>query len=172
MIRIAAEKDIYPVSATYQKLLIYEAEHQNNSNWKLGIYPTIQVPNEKVPKREMYVLEENKTICASMVLNHDQADEYQEIPWLYKAEPGEVLVIHTLCIPPEMAGRGYGSAMVKFAQEYAREHGYKVIRLDTYAHNEPAKHLYLKWGFRIAGYGQILLQGLIDEEQVYLEYQV
>lgn len=45
-------------------------------------------------------------------------------------------------------------------------------RMEKYAHNEPAKKLYLHNGFRIAGYGRILLQGLIDEEQVYLEYEV
>lgn len=104
-----------------------------------------------------------------MVLNQDQALEYESIPWKYKATKDKVLVIHTLCIPPSKAGNGYGRAMVEFAKDYALKHGCKAIRLDTYAHNEPAKRLYQKLGFIISGYGTILLQGLIKEDQVYLE---
>jgi ribosomal protein S18 acetylase RimI-like enzyme len=62
--------------------------------------------------------------------------------------------------------------MVEYAKALAAENGCAVIRLDTFAHNEPARNLYLRNGFRIAGYGRILLQGLIDEEQVYLECEV
>lgn len=126
----------------------------------------------KVPAGEMFVLEERDSICASMVLNHDQAEEYKDIPWSFAADESQVLVIHTLCIPPDKAGHGYGGEMVRFAEEYAKKSGCTVIRIDTFAHNEPVKSLYRKNGFRIAGYGHILLQGLIPEEQVYLERRV
>lgn len=169
MIRLATTDDIKAIENTYTELLTFEQEHTSNSNWKLGIYPTIKVPKEKVPTKTMFVLEDNHEICASMVLNQDQALEYESIPWKYEATKDKVLVIHTLCIPPSKAGNGYGRAMVEFAKDYALKHGCKVIRLDTYAHNEPAKRLYQKLGFIISGYGTILLQGLIKEDQVYLE---
>lgn len=118
----------------------------------------------------MYVLEDG-AICASMILNQEQAPKYKSIDWLYPAGKSDVLVIHTLCIPPSKAGRGYGRKMVSFAKELAAKNGCAVIRIDTYAHNEPAKRLYQKCGFRISGYGPTLLQRLIQEDQVYLEYQ-
>ena len=90
----------------------------------MDLYPTVAVPKDKVPTGTMYVLEENGEICASMVLNHEQSEEYKEIDWKYLADAENILVIHTLCIPPRKAGLGYG---------------------------------------------QILLRGLIKEEQVYLE---
>ncbi len=120
----------------------------------------------------MYVLEEEGEICASMILNHFQAEEYKEINWIYPGEGEEILVIHTLCIPPQKAGRGYGQQMVDYAKEFARELGCKAIRIDTYAHNEPAKSLYKKNGFRIAGYYESLLEGLIKEELAFLEYKI
>lgn len=169
MIRKAEEKDIQNIADTYTRLLTYEQEHGSNSGWKLNLYPTIEVPQQAVPTGNMYVLEENGEICASMILNSEQAEEYTEISWLYPASDEQVLVIHTLCIPPEKAGRGYGTAMLNFAKEYGREHGMTVIRMDTWLHNEPAKKLYLKNGFQIAGTGKILLHGVIDEDQVYLE---
>ncbi len=172
MIRKAKMTDIAAIADTYTALLTHEQQYGGHSNWKLDVYPTIAVPEAKVPTGTMYVLEENDEVCASMVLNHDQAKEYAEIEWQYPGEGDRVLVIHTLCIPPQKAGHGYGRQMVEYAKRYAAEVGCTTIRIDTYAHNEPAKRLYLNNGFRIAGYGQILLQGLIEEEQVYLECEV
>lgn len=172
MIRLANQNDIQAIADTYTELLLYEQKHGRSSNWQMGVYPTIKIPVENIPLGTMYVLEENQKICASMVLNQFQPDEYREIGWHFSAPDNDVLVIHTLCIPPSMAKHGLGKQMVAFAKKYALEHGYRVIRIDTYAHNEPAKNLYLKNGFRIAGYGKMTLQGLIEEDQVYLEIKL
>lgn len=91
------------------------------------MYPTVEVPKNKVPTGTMYVLYEKGELCASMVLNHEQAPEYVDIPWRYAAEGKQVLVIHTLCIPPQKAGRGYGRKMVEFAKAYALKQGCTVI---------------------------------------------
>ena len=104
-----------------------------------------------------------------MVLNQNQAAEYASIPWEYEAEPEEVLVLHTLCIPPSKAGRGYGKQMAAYAKKFALDMGCTVMRIDTFSGNEPAKGLYQKNGFRIAGYAQVLHEGVIEEELVYLE---
>jgi hypothetical protein len=45
------------------QLLTYEQQYGSNSNWKLGVYPTIAVPEQKVPAGTMYVLEENGGVC-------------------------------------------------------------------------------------------------------------
>lgn len=127
MIRKAKAADIKAIADTYIALLTYEQQHTSSSNWKLDVYPTIAVPEAKVPTGTMYVLEENGEICASMVLNHDQAEEYAKVKWQYPGEGENILVIHTLCIPPQKAGHGYG---------------------------------------------RILLQDLIAEDQIYLEYEV
>lgn len=170
MIRRAIHRDIAEIAKTYEALFEYEKKAGRSSNWQAGVYPTVHVPERGVSEGTMYVLEEHGNICASMVLNHEQAEEYSLVEWFYPAEEDKVLVIHTLCIPPQKAGRGYGTQMISYAKSFAEKTGCTVIRIDTYAYNEPAKKLYLKNGFRIAGYGSILLQGLIQEEQVYLEY--
>ena len=143
----------------------------------------IVVNTENIPGREYDVIglvtgccimckNIGKDIGASMILNHEQPDEYAAIEWKYVGSKENVLVIHTLCVPPKKAGHGYGQQMVEYAKTMANKMNCATIRIDTYIHNEPAKRLYLHNGFRIAGYGRILLQGLIEEEQVYLEYKV
>lgn len=43
--------------------------------------------------------------------------------WQYPGEGEDVLVVHTLCVPPRFAGHRYGSRMVQYAKEYAAGHG-------------------------------------------------
>ncbi len=120
IIRKAEIKDIPAIDDTYTELLTYEQQHGTTTNWALGVYPTAAVPQEKIPQGTMFVLEDEGKICASMVLNQEQAKEYFDIPWLYPAEAQAVYVIHTLTVPPSAKGRGYGSAMIDFAKDYAR----------------------------------------------------
>ena len=172
MIRKATNIDTEEIARTYEELLHYEERNGSNSNWQLGIYPTIQIPLITIPKGTMYVLEEQGEICASMVLNKEQPIEYQQINWHYLVEADKVMVIHTLCIPPQKAGKGYGNQMVRFSMQLAKEIGCKVIRIDTWAGNKPAVSLYQKIGFRFAGTAHILLHGLIPEEQVFFELRL
>lgn len=172
MIRQAAANDVAAIAATYDQLLQHESQQGSHSNWQQGVYPTADSAGQAVQAGEMYVLEQDGEILASMVLNKNQAAEYQKMPWQYAADDAQVLVIHTLCIPPSHAGQGLASQMLAFAKDFAKNAQCRVIRLDTYAHNEPAKKLYQKHGFRIVGYADALLQGLIPEELVFLEYQL
>lgn len=169
MIRKAVETDIDAVENSYTELLTYEKENGGSSNWVLGVYPTREVAERSCEEGTLYVLEEGTEICASMILNQYQSDDYREMEWMYPADDSEVLVIHTLCIPPSKSGRGYGKKMVRYAIEHARNMNCTVIRLDTWAGNEPAAALYQKFGFRYVGVTDVLLQGLIPEEQVFFE---
>jgi len=171
-IRQATDADIDAVERGYTELLTHEKEHGSNSNWVLGLYPTRAVAEKGLVLKTLYVLEDAGTVRASMVLNGEEAEEYRRIPWPYPAGPGEVLVIHTLCIPPSGARRGFGKAMVEFAIRRAEETGCRVLRIDTWAENKPAISFYGKLVFRLAGKTDILLQVLIPEEQVFLERKV
>ncbi|MBQ6811274.1 MAG: GNAT family N-acetyltransferase [Firmicutes bacterium] len=172
MIRKATPKDIDAIEALYNELFTYEETTKNWSNWQRGIYPTRATAEKTVDLGTMYVLEETGMICASMILNDLQGDFYKEIPWQYPAKDDEVAVIHTLCVSPSQSGKGYASQMLTFAKEQAKERGCKVIRMDTYSGNDPAKALYQKKGFRIVGYIDTLLEGLIAEELAMLEIEL
>lgn len=169
MIRKAIGADIDGIEKGYIELMAHERLHGGCTNWQMGVYPTRAVPEKQIPAGCMYVLEEEGHICASMVLNAVQPEAYAQIPWRYPAKAEAVLVIHTLCVSPSCARKGFGQAMVSFALEEARARGCTVMRLDTYWKNEPAKKLYQKNGFTIAGYADVLHEGLIEEKLVCLE---
>lgn len=170
-IKKAALADVDRIFATYSELLNYESQHGVNTNWKKGVYPVREVPLTKTKAGSMYVLEKEGAIYASMALDSMQSPEYAAINWRYPAPPEKVLTIHALVVQPQNFGQGYGSQMLRFAKDFGSKNGFFVIRIDTWINNEPAKALYLKHGFEIAGYGPITLYGLTQHE-VYLEYKI
>lgn len=172
MIRRALESDIDAVERHYTELLVFEKEHGSRTNWELGVYPTRSVAEKGVTDGTLYVMEEDGELCASMLLNNVQLDAYASIPWEFDAEPDEVLVIHTLCVPPSQAGKGAGKRMVRFALEEAARRGCRVMRLDTWENNEPAANLYRSLGFRYAGKASVLFEGAISENLIFLEKQI
>ena len=172
MIRKALEKDVPAAAANYRELLTYEKENGTNSKWVLDLYPTRETAEKAWQAGTLYVLEEDGEICGSVILNQLQPAEYGPAPWHIPAAPEEVLVIHTLCIPPSRAGHGYGKQFVQFALALAAQQGCKAVRLDTWAGNKPAAALYTKMGFAYVGRANVLLQGVIPEEQIFFDHAV
>lgn len=164
MIRKAGLQDIGQIEKSYTELLLYEQEHVAYTVWKLGVYPTRETAEKSVREGTLYVLEQDGEICASVIANRIQPEEYGSIAWKYQAEPDEVFVIHLLCVRPSKAGCGIGRKMVQFAMEEGKRQNCRTIRLDTGAQNKPAVALYQKLGFELAGTATMAIGGLIAHE--------
>lgn len=161
MIRKAMSQDINQVEKSYMELLLHEQEHGAYTAWKLGVYPTRETAEKGVTDGTLYVMEQNGEICASMIVNKVQPEEYGNIKWRYRVQPDEVLVLHLLCVRPSKAGCGIGKDMVQFAIEEGKRLSCSTIRLDTGAQNKPAAALYRKLGFELAGTTAMSIGGLI-----------
>src|SRR6266508_2072404 len=60
-----------------------------------------------------------------------------------------VASVHQFGVDPQFQGKGLGATLLKFAEDWARAHGYKELALDTPC---PARHLlayYMTHGYRI-----------------------
>ena len=173
MFRPATASDLDTIERHYTELLTHETETgRSTTNWALGVYSTRETAAKAQAEGALYVLEEAGETVASVILNQHQDEFYAEINWQYSAPPEQVLVIHTLCIPPCHAGRGLGRQMVQYAKQHAAAMGCSVIRLDTWAGNTPAARLYQTNGFFLCGRAEVLFQGRIPEELIFLEYQI
>ena len=91
--------------------------------------------------------------------------------WQYPGEGEDVLVVHTLCVPPRFAGHRYGSRMVQYAKEYAagtaaRSSASTPMRITS------RRNACANGADSASQGGAALLQGLMEEEQVYLEYRL
>ncbi len=163
MIRKAAAADLPRIGEIYEAIFDREARGPVYTNWLRGTYPTADSARQALEAGTLYVGEEGGLLWGAVNLNGTQLPEYREIPWAVPAEPGEVGVIHTLCIHPGQSGRGYAKRMVSFCEETARTQGRTVIRLDTWEGNLPANRLYPSLGYRFAGSAKFFFQEYIEE---------
>lgn len=173
MIRKATTQDIDAVERSYTELLQHEQTHGAYTVWQSGIYPTRQTAKQGLAEGALYVAEQDGELCASMIMNQIQPEEYHQIKWQEPAAPDQVLVIHLLCVRPSKAGRGIGKEMVQFAIEEGKRLHCSAIRLDTGPQNKPAVALYQKLGFEIAATGTMAVGGLISHnDHLFFEKRI
>lgn len=163
MIRVATVDDILEIEKIYNEILDYEEQTVSYTNWQKGLYPTVDYAKSAVENNTMFVGENEGGIYGCVVLNSIQPKEYDNISWVTKVEEKEVMVIHTLCIRPSESGKGKGRVMIDFIEKFAKEEGYKVIRLDTYEGNIPAATLYSRLGYLYLGITKFHFQNVIWE---------
>ena len=164
MIRLAAPADLPQAADIYEEILAHEeAAGPVYTNWQRGKYPTLDTARQAQEAGTLYVGEEDGVLWGVVNLNSLQLPEYDAIPWSIPAGGEEVGVIHTLCIRPSCAGRGYARQMVAFCEEEARRQGRTVIRLDTWEGNLPANRMYPALGYRLAGQAEFFFMGYVRE---------
>ena len=147
----SAKADIVAVGAFYDGVVKYLTEHVNYPKWMYKIYPSESYAREMTEAGCLYVCCDGEQIVAAFAINDDPQNEYKKVVFSKTLAHGEYLVIHALAVATELQGRGIGKQIVQFCIDFAREHGYKAIRLDVVPDNYPAKRLYEQCGFRYLG---------------------
>lgn len=151
MIRKATAADTAAIVGIYGHILEREAAGLCRTGWKKGIYPTEETVCAGLAQADLFVWEEDGAVLASGRINQEQVDVYARCPWVYPAPPEEVMVLHTLAVEPSRSGRGVGAGFVAFYEDYAREKGCSVLRIDTNETNAAARRLYARLGYRESG---------------------
>ena len=75
------------------------------------------------------------------------AGQLKIMPWWNK-----FAYIDELTVDPEFRGKGIGMALINHAVEWARNHNYPGVCLETQTNNVPACKLYEKCGFVLGGF--------------------
>lgn len=172
-IRKATERDLDAVARIYDHIHDREEQGRATTGWIRGVYPTAQTARDALLRDDLFVCEEAAgEILAAAIINQTQVSVYFEMKWRYPAEANEVMVLHTLVVEPSAAGRGIGSRFVAFYEQYAKEHGCTVLRMDTNARNRAARTLYPKLGYREADILHCDFNGILGVDLVTFEKRV
>ncbi|MBM4765213.1 GNAT family N-acetyltransferase [Bacillus sp. B15-48] len=115
----------------------------------------------------LFVLKIDGEIQGAMVLDEWQTPEWKEANWT--EVEGKILILHSFCVHPSVQGGGYGRKMLNFAEKFAMEQGYSVLRLDAYSGNEAAFRFYEKRGYNRTGV--IELEGKPKGHEKYYCYE-
>ena len=150
-IRKAVPSDFDSASALYDKVTLYLEQHINYPHWTHKVYPCSDTVKEGLETDSLFVCCEGDGIMGAFLLNTDPAGDYSAGEWSRDIADGEYMIIHALAVDPDLSRKGTGKAMVEFCLNYAKEKGYKAIRLDAVPENLPARRMYEGLGFSFAG---------------------
>ena len=172
-IRRGTKEDIAQVAAIYDHILTEEEEGRAVIGWIRGVYPTENTAKEAVKNDDLFVMTDAGRIVAAARINQVQVSEYADANWKYQdILPEQVMVLHTLVVDPGQCGKGYGSAFVKFYEDYAKEHNCPYLRMDTNAKNQAARKLYARLGYWEADIVPCVFNGIPGVQLVCLEKTV
>ena len=165
-IRRATLFDLPGVAAVYDEIHDAEEAGSITTGWIRGVYPVRATAEAALQRGDLFVMEEKNRILGAALINQAEVDVYADAPWKYD---GEVCVLHTLVISPKKQGRGLGRAFVEFYEEYAFDHEWYELRLDTNARNTLARDMYARMGYKEIAIVPTVFNGIPDVELVLLE---
>ena len=142
MIRKALEADIPAVTVIYDKLHTEEEAGRATIGWIRGVYPTEDTARQAFRRGDLFVQENGGKIVGAAIINQTQVAAYYGGPWQYAAEDSEIMVLHTLVIDPDTAGRGYGKQFVAFYEDYAGENGHLRLYITVEASTSLTGNVY------------------------------
>lgn len=169
LIRKAAIEDIDEIEALYDEIHTAEESGALTIGWIRGIYPTRATAEQALQRDDLFVLEEDGTLCGTGIINQVQVDVYKQGHWAYDMPDSQVCVLHTLVISPSHSGCGYGRAFLAFYEQYARQHNCIELRIDTNAKNVAARAMYQRHGYTEIGVVPTTFNGIAGVDLVLLE---
>jgi ribosomal protein S18 acetylase RimI-like enzyme len=112
-------------------------------------YPNEDIFARDIQLDELWAVESvGGNIAGVAAITTDQSPEYASIGWnIHEA----AIVIHRLAVHPEQRGSGVAAALMRHAEQIAREQGISRVLVDTSAENEAAQRLALRCGYSYAG---------------------
>ena len=169
IIRKAIPTDLDSVIGIYDAIHTEEEAGRSTTGWKRAIYPVRETAEKALERDDLFVLENSGTIYGTALINQIQVDVYEGAPWKNDAPPEQVCVLHTLVISPDAKGKGYGTAFVRFYEQYAVEHGWTELRIDTNERNRAARSLYARLGYEEISIIPTIFNGIPGINLVLLE---
>ena len=146
--RLAKKQEFDSVRELYWTLIDETSHLPSFPHWKKEEHPSDEWLMDSLIKSQLFVLEENGEILASVILNNEANESYRLVNWSREVPDEKVLIIHVLAVSPKHAGKGLGTKMMQYILDYAKEIKMQAVRLDVISNNSSAEHLYQKMGFR------------------------
>lgn len=170
IIRECREDDIVATGAFYDEVVLWLDRHVNYPKWIYRVYPSKESVRQRTAAGQQYICLEGDKIIGAFVLNADPQGSYQKGQWKKNLPEGSYMVLHTLAVSPDAQGRGYASEIVRFCADKAKAGGYQALRVDIVSNNEPARKLYERNGFTLAG--EVDLERGIEDIPVFSLYEL
>ena len=147
-LRLARKEEFEAIRDFYWELIDLMEDQKDTVAWQKGVYPADDFLANSIERGELYVLDREGRIVASVVVNSAWNEGYEGLPWSIDCSPEDALVPHALGVYPKVQGQGIGKIIVADVIELAKSKGKKTVRLDILHGNVGAEKLYTSMGFK------------------------
>jgi ribosomal protein S18 acetylase RimI-like enzyme len=144
---LATEKETEEIMSLI-KDCIRDMESRGIHQWG-DFYPTREIIQGDIENRSIYLAKGNGMILGIITINEEQPLEWRSVNWSNQED--RVITLHRLAVNPAWQKQGIGQKLLDYAENYASNNGYSVIRLDAYSGNPRALKLYEKHGYARVG---------------------
>lgn len=116
--------------------------------WNVA-YPDYNRLLTEVESNSLFIIKHKGVCIGTITLSPEQDSVFESINW--KNNTDTFVVIKRIAVFPSWQKMGVGKKLVQFAEEYAKEHNYKSIRLDVASSSEALIKLYESIGYVYTG---------------------
>lgn len=144
---------------------IEDLPHLTNLLFELFTQETDFVANREKQMRGLRLILENPNRGRIFILrNHDEIIGMINLLFtISTAEGGFVMLLEDLVIHPQYRAMGFGSVLVKYALQYAREKGFLRITLMTDNPKHESVNFFQEHGFKTSK--MVIMRQLLSSEQ-------
>lgn len=112
-------------------------------------YPTKDIFEQDILKKQMYAGIKDNTIVSVVVVNYEFDEQYKNGNWKYSNE--RFAVVHRLCVNPVYQNQKLGKNTMLMIEDLLKKEGIGSIRLDAFSLNPYALKMYQKLGYEKVG---------------------
>ena len=121
--------------------------------WQNG-YPEREIIINDINNSQSYLVELEGEIVATFALIDNGEPDYDHIfdgEWKSGDKNRSYIAMHRVAISVKCRGKGISTAIVNYAVDNAKAHGFKSVRIDTHAGNIVMRKMLSKHGFLHCG---------------------
>jgi len=145
-VRLGRREDVPTVLALVRRVVPL-MRAGGNFQWD-DQYPNAAAFERDVDQGWLWVAEVQGQVAGAAAITTEQEPEYAEVGW----DPGErAVVVHRLLVDPAFRGQGLAAALMRLAEEVARNWDIAVLRVDTNKANAATQRLFPRLGYTFAG---------------------
>ena len=123
--------DYKRITDFYKYVIDNTNEMEKYACWKYGQHPTDEMIKGYIDDGYMYYEEKDGEIIAAVALTPFQNEDYNPVNWSISLKDDEVLVVHILCVNPNMQRQALAKNIMYEIIQEVRDMGMKAIRLDA-----------------------------------------
>ena len=103
----------------------------------------------EVENETLYIIKAKGVCIGTISFDEQQESVFETVEWKNKSD--KYIVIHRVAVFPSWQKKGIGRMLMEFAEEFAKENGYKSIRIDVASSSEHLIKLYKSKGYDLTG---------------------